>query len=152
MDNYRGTRNARTFAVSRIITLANMIEVCRVDPSDGRQGQGPADEGRPIRCSSTKGRLTQESCMFPWADAATRCLHAYIQLDYAACVTTGCEALSHQLIPTDGLVTIVALRREGRLEEAEGFGRALLRCGVGPGGMLLLLLMLLSVVFCSRRL
>jgi hypothetical protein len=47
-------------------------------------------------------------------------------------------------MPTVGLVTLLALRRQGCFEDAERFSRALLRCGVGPGGMLYLLLMLLD--------
>ncbi len=79
-----------------------------------------------------------------WAGPATRCLNAYIQRDYLACVAAGREALSLQIIPTVGLVTLLALRRQGHFEEAASFSRALLRCGVGPGGMLFLLLMLLD--------
>jgi hypothetical protein len=134
----------RTGNRNRVITLANMVEVCRGEPSDGSQGCGPADKGETIDRSFHGSRPAQESSMPSWADAATRCLNAYIKRDYSACVAAGREALSHQLIPTIGLVTILALRRWGRSEEAEVLGRALLRSGTGRGVSFLLLMMLLD--------
>jgi hypothetical protein len=64
--------------------------------------------------------------------------------DYRGCVASGREALSHQFLPTVGLVTILALRRFGRAQEAEDLGRGLLRIGFGPGGMFLFLMRLLD--------
>jgi hypothetical protein len=86
-----------------------------------------------------------------WAGASTNCLNAYIKRDYLACVSAGQEALSHQFIPTVGLVTILALRRLGRSEEAEDLGRTLLRCGFGPRGTFLLFMMLLDGALDPER-
>jgi hypothetical protein len=139
-----GNRPPDTVLQGKVITLANTVEVCRGDRSNGRPGRGAAGEGRSIDRSSQEGRPVQESYMPPWAGPATHCLNAYIKQDYSACVAAGREALSLQIIPTVGLVTLLALRRQGRFGEAEGFSRALLRFGIGPGGMLFLLLMLLD--------
>jgi hypothetical protein len=128
----------------KVITLANMVEVCRGDRSDRTQGRAPAGEGQSIDRSSQEGRPAQEEYTPPWAGPATRCLNAYIKQEYSACVAAGRDALSLQIIPTVGLVTLLALRRQGCFLEAERFSRALLRCGVGPGGMLFILLMLLD--------
>lgn len=128
----------------KVLTLATRVQVCREDPTDGRQGQGRVVEDPPCECPFCESDPPQESSLPPWAGPATRCLNAYIKRDYSACVAAGREALSLQLIPTVGLVTLLALRRQGRFEDAERFSRALLRCGVGPGGMLYLLLMLLD--------
>jgi hypothetical protein len=129
---------------NKVLTLATRVQVCREDPSDGRQGQRRADEDPPCKCPFCESEPPQESSLPPWAGPATRCLNAYIKQEYSACVAAGREALSLQIIPTVGLVTLLALRRQGRFGEAEGFSRALLRCGVGPGGVLFLLLMLLD--------
>jgi hypothetical protein len=144
-------RPADSVPRDKVITLAHMLEVSRTDPSDGRQGRGPAGGYQPIGGSYQEGRPAQESALPPWAEPATRCLNAYIRLDYSACTTAGREALSLQLIPTVGLVTLLAMRRQGRLAEAEGLSRALLRCGVGPGGWLYLLLMLLDGALDPER-
>jgi hypothetical protein len=119
------------------------VEVCR---------GGPAGEGRPAGGFFPEGGPARGSALPPWADPATRCLNSYIRRDYSTCVTAGREALSHQRLPTVGLVTILALHREGRLPEAEGLGRALLRGGAGPGGMFFLLLMLLDGALEPERL
>jgi hypothetical protein len=79
-----------------------------------------------------------------WANPSTNCLNAYIRREYAACVTAGQTALAAQFIPTVGLVTILALRRLGRNDEAEDLGRALLVRGFGPGGMFLILMRVLD--------
>src|SRR5262249_47753107 len=126
------------------VTLANMVEVCRGDRSDGTKGRAPAGEGQSIDRTSQEGRPAQEEYIRPCAGPATRCLNAYIKQDYSTCVAAGREALSLQIIPTVGLVTLLALRRQGCFLEAERFSRALLRCGIGPGGMLFILLMLLD--------
>src|SRR4051794_11218237 len=121
----------------KVLTLATRVQVCREDPTDGRQGQRRAvEEDPPCECPFCESKPPQESSPPPWAGPATRCLNAYVKQDYSACVAAGREALSLQIIPTVGLVTLVALRRQGCFEEAERFSRALLRCGVGPGGML----------------
>lgn len=136
---------------SRVITLTNRVEVCRGGPPDDRQGQGPAGENRPAGGLFPDGGPARESGLPPWAGPATRCLNSYIQRDYPACVSAGGEALSHQPLPTVGLVTILALRRQGRVKEAEGLGRALLRCGGGRGGVFFLLLMLLDGAIDPER-
>jgi hypothetical protein len=138
---------------SGVIALVNRVEVCRGDPPDGTQGQRRAvEEEPPCECPFCESESSQESSLPPWAGPATRCLNAYIRRDYTTCIRAGTEALSHQCLPTVGLVTILALRREGRLQEAEGLGRALLRCGAGPGGMFFLLLMLLDGALEPERL
>jgi hypothetical protein len=126
------------------VTLAKMVEVSRGGRSDGTQGRGPAGEGQSVDGFTQEGRPAKEGYTPPWAGPATRCLNAYIKQDYSACVAAGREALSLQIVPTVALVTLLALRRQGCFVEAERFSRALLRCGVGPGGMLFLLLMLLD--------
>ena len=125
------------------LTLATRVQVCREDPPDGRQG-GRAFADPPCECPFCESESPQETSLPPWAGPAARCLNAYIRRDYLACVAAGREALSHQILPTVALVMLLALRRQGRFQEADGFSRALLRCGVGPGGMLYLLLMLLD--------
>jgi hypothetical protein len=79
-----------------------------------------------------------------WARHSTNCLNAYIRRDYAECVSAGQTALAVQFIPTVGLVTILALRRLGRSDDAEALGRALLLRGFGPNGMFLILMRVLD--------
>jgi hypothetical protein len=129
---------------NKVLTLATRVQLCREDPTDGRQGQRRAVEDLPCKCPFCESEPPQESSLPLWAGPATRCLNAYVKQDYSACVAAGREALSLQIIPTVGLVTLLALRRQGLFVKAERFSRALLRCGVGPGGMLFLLLMLLD--------
>ena len=113
--------NAPTNSVprTRVIKLANMVEVCRDHPSDGGQDRGPAGKGGMINWPFQGVRLTLESSLPSWAEGATRCLNAYIKRDYSVCVAAGAEVLSHEFIPTVGLVTILALRRRGQSKDAD---------------------------------
>lgn len=128
---------------TRVIKLANRVEVCRVHLSDGGQDRGPAGKGGMINWPFQGVRLALDSPLPSWAEGATRCLNAYSKRDYSACFIAGAEVLSFEFIPTVGLVTILALRRGGRSRDADDLGRALLRRGIGRSGMLFLLLMML---------
>jgi hypothetical protein len=86
-----------------------------------------------------------------WAAGGARCLSAYMKRDYAGCVASGQEVLSHHFIPTVALVTIVALRRLSRSQEAGVLGRSLLERSFGPGGMFLFFMMLLDGVIDPKE-
>jgi len=138
-----GSRPTNSGSQTRVIKLANLIDVCCYDPSSGGQIRGSAGKGAIMNRPFHGIRLALRSPVPFWADGATRCLNAYIKRDYAACFAAGREVLSHQFIPTVGLVTILALRRQDRSDDADDLGRALLRRGFGRNGMFFLLLMML---------
>lgn len=135
-----GSRPTNSGSRTKVIKLANLMEVCRDDTSGGGQARGSGGKGAIMNLPI---RLALGSRLPFWADGATRCLNAYIKRDYAACFAAGREVLSQQFIPTVGLVTILALRRQDRSDDADDLGRVLLRCCSGRGGMLFLMLMML---------
>jgi len=136
----------------RVITLADMVEVDRTDPPNGRQGRTPASERQPIDRSYQEGQPPHAASLPSWVVPATRCLNAYIRSDYSACVAAGRAALSLQVIPMVCAVMLLALRRQGRFGEAEYLSRGLLRCSAEPGGWLYLILMLLDGALDPERL
>lgn len=123
--------------------LVNRLEISRDYPF----GAVPVrSAGRTDKCFNwfSQSRPNKDWSLPSWVNRAARCLNAYVSRNYTGCVASGRKFLSHQFIPTVGLVTILALRRLGLVQEAEVLSRGLLHRGFGPGGMFLLLMMLLD--------
>jgi hypothetical protein len=137
-------RNQRKRAPRNSVkNLVSSLEVFREYPSGtGHAGlrAGNNELFNGLNRSAPESELTLPA----WAEGAARCLNAYISRDYSRCATYGQEALSHQFLPTVGLVSILALRRLRRPQKADALGRSLLRLGFGPGGMFLFFMMLLD--------
>lgn len=104
----------------------------------------------PVLLYRRKSRQQNDVTASP-AYLVASCLKAYVHQDFETCVMAGRAVLTVDFISTVALLTIVSLRRLGRQEEADAFGRELLIHSFGPKGIFLLFMMILDGALNPER-